>query len=178
MVLLCRVDVHHALAQVEWNTVLFFIGLFMLIGSLEVNGVFESLGELVLHLCSGYLLMTVSVILWFSAIASAVVDNIPLVMAMIPLVKSIIPVFASEMSMTVPDQIEAHIAQPLFWALALGARLGGNGSLVGASANVVIAQIARRNRYELSFWQFTRYGLPYMVLSLVLSSFYLWLRYF
>ncbi|MGE4489148.1 MAG: SLC13 family permease [Kiritimatiellales bacterium] len=178
MILICRADVHHALVHVEWNTILFFVGLFMLIGSLEVKGVFESLGELVLHLCGGNLLLTVIVVLWFSAIASAVVDNIPLVMAMIPLVKSIVPVFAQQMALTAPEQIHVQIAEPLLWALALGACLGGNGSLVGASANVVIAQIARRNNYTMSFWQFTRFGFPFMILSLVISSLYLWLRYF
>lgn len=178
MVLVCRADIHDALGKVEWNTILFFAGLFMLIGALEYNGVFEKMGELVLHLCGGNLLLTVIVILWFSAIASAVVDNIPLVMAMIPLVKSIIPVFAAQMALTSPEAIHMQIARPLFWALALGACLGGNGSLVGASANVVIAQIARRNRYPLTFWQFTKYGFPFMVLSLVFSSIYLWLRYF
>lgn len=178
MVLICRSDIHHVLGHVEWNTILFFVGLFMLIGALEVNGVFEALGELVLHICGGNLLLTVIVVLWFSAIASAVVDNIPLVMAMIPLVKSIVPVFASQMGLTDPAAVHLHIAEPLFWALALGACLGGNGSLVGASANVVIAQIARRNNYALTFWQFTRFGFPFMVLSLLISSVYLWLRYF
>lgn len=178
MILVCRVDLHQALEHVEWNTILFFIGLFMLIGALEVNGVFESLGEHVLHLCRGNLLLTAITILWFSAIASSIVDNIPLVIAMIPLVKSIIPTFAAQLTLTVPEQIHTQISEPLFWALALGACLGGNGSLVGASANVVVAQIASRNRYKITFWQFTRYGFPFMLMSLVLSSIYLWLRYF
>lgn len=179
MLLVTRTDVHKVLASVEWGTILFFVGLFMLIGSLEVNGVFESMGKYMLNICGGHLLLTTIAVLWFSALVSAVVDNIPLVMAMIPLVKSIVPVFASQMALTgMPADVHTRIEAPLFWALALGACLGGNGSLVGASANVVIAQIARRNHYQLSFWQFTRYGFPFMILSLMVSTLYLWLRYF
>lgn len=124
-------------------------------------------------------MVTAIAVLWFAAIASAIVDNIPLVMAMIPLVKSIIPAFALQMGISdMPSAIQSQIEQPLFWALALGACLGGNGSLIGASANVVIAQIARRNQYPVTFWQFTRYGLPFMGISLIISTAYIYLRYF
>jgi Na+/H+ antiporter NhaD/arsenite permease-like protein len=123
--------------------------------------------------------MTAIAVLWFSAIFSAIVDNIPLVMAMIPLIKSIIPVFAAQMSLTaMPEMVHSRIEAPLFWALALGACLGGNGSLVGASANVVVSQIANRNKYKISFWSFTRYGAPVMLASLVISSVYIYFRYF
>lgn len=179
MACVCKIDLHHALAAVEWNTILFFIGLFMLIGSLEVNGLFEMMGKSILQLSGGNLMVTAIAVLWFAAIASAIVDNIPLVMAMIPLVKSIIPAFALQMGISdMPSAIQSQIEQPLFWALALGACLGGNGSLIGASANVVIAQIARRNQYPVTFWQFTRYGLPFMGISLIISTAYIYLRYF
>ena len=179
MVLVCRVELHKIMAVVEWNTILFFVGLFMLIGALEYNGVFEQMGTFMLKISGGNLLLTAMVILWFSAIASAIVDNIPLVMAMIPLVKGIVPVFASQMGLAgSEDLVHVQIEAPLYWALALGACLGGNGSLVGASANVVISQIAKRNNCAFSFWGFTRYGLPFMLLSLVFCTVYIYLRYF
>jgi len=178
MVLVCRKDIHHSLVHVEWNTILFFAGLFMMIAALEHHGVFEKMGDFILHICGGNLMATTLTILWFSAIASAIVDNIPLVMAMIPLVKGIIPVFALSMGIDDPELIKLHISEPLLWALALGACLGGNGTLVGASANVVISQIANRNNCKISFMGFTKYGFPFMLVSLVVAHIYLYIRFF
>ncbi|MDD3119644.1 MAG: SLC13 family permease, partial [Victivallales bacterium] len=178
MALVCGINVHQVLAKVEWGTIMFFTGLFMLIGSLEVNGFFEMMGGKIVELTSGNFTLTVMVILWSSAILSAIVDNIPLVIAMIPLIKSIVPVFAKQMGLEgSEDAIRTVVEEPLLWSLALGACLGGNGTLIGASANVVISQVARKNKYHLSFWEFTRYGAPMMLLSLVISSFYIYLRY-
>jgi len=178
MVLVCRKDIHHSLVHVEWNTILFFAGLFMMIAALEHHHVFEKMGEFILEICGGNLAKTALTILWFSAIASAIVDNIPLVMAMIPLVKGIIPVFAQSMGIEGAEEIQLHIAEPLLWALALGACLGGNGTLVGASANVVISQIANRNNCRISFMGFTKYGFPFMLASLVVAHIYLYIRFF
>jgi len=178
MVLVCKKDIHHALVHVEWNTILFFAGLFMMISALEANHVFEKMGEWILHICGGNLTATALTILWFSAIASALVDNIPLVMAMIPLVKGIIPIFAQQMGIEDSILIQTQIAEPLLWSLALGACLGGNGTLVGASANVVIAQVANRNNCPITFWSFTKYGFPFMIASLVIAHIYLYLRFF
>ena len=178
MVLVCKKDIHHSLVHVEWNTILFFAGLFMMISALEHHQVFEAMGEFILHICGGNLMATALTILWFSAIASAIVDNIPLVMAMIPLVKGIIPVFAQSMGIDDPALIHNQIAEPLLWSLALGACLGGNGTLVGASANVVIAQVANRNNCKISFMGFTKYGFPFMIASLLIAHLYLYLRYF
>ncbi|MFO7821578.1 MAG: ArsB/NhaD family transporter [Lentisphaeria bacterium] len=179
MALICKTDVSHAVSRVEWNTILFFIGLFMMVAALEYNGVFEQLGGSLLALTGDHLLATVLILLWASALMSAIVDNIPLVIAMIPLVHSIVPAFAVSTGLEgSPELVQAQIRAPLFWALALGACLGGNGSLIGASANVVIAQVAKRNKYELSFMQFMRWGFPVMLVSLVVSSIYLYLRYF
>ena len=178
MVLVCKKDVHRSLGHVEWNTILFFAGLFMMIGALEHHHVFEKTGNFILQVCGGNLMATVLTILWFSAIASAIVDNIPLVMAMIPLVKGIIPVFAQQMGIDDPLLIQTQIAEPLLWALALGACLGGNGTLVGASANVVIAQVANRNHCKITFWSFTKYGFPFMIASLIVAHLYLYLRFF
>ncbi len=178
MVLVCKKDIHHSLVHVEWNTILFFAGLFMMISALEHARVFEAMGDFILHICGGNLMATALTILWFSAIASAIVDNIPLVMAMIPLVKGIIPVFAQSMGIDDPALIQMQIAEPLLWSLALGACLGGNGTLVGASANVVIAQVANRNNCKITFWSFTKYGFPFMIASLLIAHLYIYLRYF
>jgi Na+/H+ antiporter NhaD/arsenite permease-like protein len=179
MALACRVDVHHALAKVEWGTILFFIGLFMLVGGLEERGVFEALGHHLVEITGGNLLFTALAVLWASLVFSAIVDNIPLVIAFIPILKAVIPTFALSAGLE-PESAEAvrTIANPLYWALALGACLGGNGSLIGASANVVVANIAARNRCHISFLDFTRAGAPITLLSGVVSSLYLWLRYF
>jgi len=178
MIIFSRVKFHDVVHMVEWDVILFFIGLFMIIGSLEKVGVFEYLGHHMMALTGGNLLLGAIVILWGSAIVSAIVDNIPLVIAMLPLIKIIIPEFAETLNIVGDEQIRTQIAEPLYWSLALGACLGGNGTLVGASANIVIAQLARRNHYKLSFWDFTKYGLPLMLLSLVICTVYIWLRYF
>lgn len=179
MCLVTREDVHHALAKVEWNTILFFIGLFMLVGSLEYTGLFELLGEKIIAMTQGDLMVTALAILWFSGIFSAFLDNIPLVISTIPIIQSIIPGFAAAKGYELGSEAcLLEITEPLYWSLALGACLGGNGSLIGASANVVIAQIARRNHYPLSFWHFMKLGFPAMLLSLVLASVYVVVRYF
>jgi Na+/H+ antiporter NhaD/arsenite permease-like protein len=179
MALVNKREAHEVLGSVEWNTIFFFVGLFMLICGLEHNGVFEMMGQQLLHMTGGNLLATALAILWFSAIASAIVDNIPLVMAMIPLVQSMTPVFAKQMGLEGQEaSIALQISNPLFWSLALGACLGGNGTLVGASANVVISQIAKRNNHGFTFWEFSKLGFPLMVLSLIICTGYIYVRYF
>ncbi len=177
--LVCKSDLRKVVERVEWNTLMFFIGLFMLIGSMQDNGVFLWLGRSVVSLTGGDLLLTTIMVLWVSAIASAIVDNIPFVMAMIPLIQSVIPAFAAHQGLT-GDAAAIHqqVEFPLYWALALGACLGGNGTLIGASANVVISQIGRRNGYDLGFMKFTRMGAPLMLLSVSVAAVYLWVRYF
>lgn len=180
MALVCKSDMHHLLEKVEWSSVFFFIGLFMLIGAMEYNGAFEKLGHAITELTQGNFMMTVMVILWASAIASSIVDNIPLVIAMIPLINIIAPSFAPGMGID-PNNTEAmmvHIREPLLWALALGACLGGNGTLVGASANVVVVQFARRNGYNITFGAFTRLGLPVMLGTVVIATGWLYFAYF
>jgi len=178
LVVICRIELHKVLSRVEWDTIIFFAGLFMLIAALEKAGIFENMAKLVLSGAHGNLLMATMAILWASAFISVIVNNIPLVMAMIPVIKSVIPVFAQQMHITDPHQLHTAVMEPLFWALALGACLGGNGSLVGASANVIVAQVAARNNYTISFWGFARYGFVFMIGSLVICSAYLYLRFF
>jgi len=178
MCLVCGKDMHHALEKVEWGSIFFFVGLFMMVGALEYNGIFERIGLFILGVTNNDFLLTLMAVLWFAAIMSAIVDNIPLVIAMIPLMKTIIPVFALQQGIDMASP-EAHtlVAMPLYWALALGACLGGNGTLIGASANVVVVQIARRNRYPISFAMFTAYGFPIMIVTLIISTVYIYFRY-
>lgn len=177
MALVCRFPLVKAIEKVEWDTIIFFVGLFMLIGALEINGLFGCLGNMVLSLTHGNLMMTVMVVLWFSAITSMIVNNIPLIIALIPLINTMIPVFSQQLGLS-PEAARVTVAEPLFWAMALGACLGGNGTLIGASANVVIGQIATRNKYKLGFLEFTKYGAPMTLLSLVICTAYMYFRYF
>ncbi|WP_176013434.1 SLC13 family permease [Victivallis sp. Marseille-Q1083] len=177
MALVCRIELSTMLEKVEWNTILFFCGLFMMVGALELVDVFSLLGQKMVELTQGNFALTMMIILWGSAVLSAIIDNIPLVISMIPLIHSIVPVFAQQMGLQGEEAIRLQISEPLFWALALGACLGGNGTLIGASANVVIGQIANKNRYKLSFKDFTCYGAPCMIVSVLICTVYLYFRY-
>jgi len=178
LMLLCRTASEEALMQVEWGVIFFFIGLFMMVAGLEQTGVIDWLAEHLLHVAGHNLLFLCMAVLWGSAFFSAVLDNIPFVMAMIPLVKLAIGPMAQGMGLTDPAMIQRGVAAPLWWCLALGACLGGNGTLIGASANVVSARICEKNSYHISFARFSAYGLPFMVQSLVICTIYIWWRYF
>jgi Na+/H+ antiporter NhaD/arsenite permease-like protein len=155
------------LSSVEWETLLFFAGLFIMVGALVKTGVVGELAQSAIDVTGGDPLKTVMLILGVSAPVSGVIDNIPYVATMTPLV--------SELVASMPDM--AH-PDALWWALALGADLGGNLTAVGASANVVMLGIARRAGSPISFWEFTRKGAVVTAMSTALSALYLWLRYF
>jgi len=152
------------LLSVEWPTLFFFMGLFIMVEGLVKVGVITRLAQQALNFTQGNLPLTAVLILWVSAFASAIVDNIPYVAAMIPLLQDIGAMSGMQMD-------------PLWWALALGACLGGNGTLIGASANVVVAGIAERQGYKITFWGFTKYGLPLMIISVLVANVYLYIRY-
>jgi Na+/H+ antiporter NhaD/arsenite permease-like protein len=178
LLLLSTDEVHDVLAEVEWTTIFFFVGLFVLVGGLEQTGLLEDIAESVTSLTGGDVTLTVLLILWFAAVASAIVDNIPAVATMIPLTFAISRFLFPELAgLSDMDLATSPEAMPLWWALALGACLGGNGTLVGASANVVAAGIAERRNEPISFWGFTRVGLPFTIMTLVVASLYVWLRY-
>lgn len=159
-------EIDHLLHEVEWATILFFVGLFILVGGLVEVGVMKILAEKIIALTKGSVSLTSLFLIWVSGILSAVVDNIPYVATMIPLIK--------EMGQTIrPDAL-----MPVWWSLSLGACLGGNGTLVGASANVVSVGLAKKSGIQVSFWDFTRYGVLYTLVSLAISSLYVYLRYF
>ncbi|MDI3464338.1 MAG: putative anion permease [Nitrospira sp.] len=162
------------LAEVEWKTIFFFIGLFILVGGLVKVGVIRYLADQLVTVTSGNLTGSTMAVLWGSAILSAAVDNIPYVAAMNPLIVDLARSLHPEMTDYVALVHQPDII-PLWWALALGACLGGNGTIIGASANVVIVDIARKSGYRITFWQFFKFGFPVMIGSVTLSAIYLWL---
>jgi Na+/H+ antiporter NhaD/arsenite permease-like protein len=150
------------LLMVEWPTIFFFAGLFVIVGALDANGVIKALADGALQLSEGNLVLTGILILWMAGIASAFVDNIPFVATMIPLLQTI-------------GQVSGMPMESLWWALALGACLGGNGTLVGASANITVAGIAERHGYGFTFRDYFKVGFPLMILSLMIATAYMYL---
>lgn len=155
-------DVDHTLREVEWTTLFFFIGLFITVEALIQVRIIESASQRLIEFTGGDLVKTSMLILWMSSIASGIVDNIPYTATMIPIIENL------GLSMPV---------MPLWWSLALGACLGGNATLVGASANVVVANLAERSGSPINFGTFLRYGVVTTFISLIIASFYVWLRY-
>jgi Na+/H+ antiporter NhaD/arsenite permease-like protein len=163
LTLISRIDVETVLEEIEWPTLFFFIGLFMLVSAIVEVGIIDALAEFLIDLTGGDATVTTIGLLWLSAVASAIVDNIPYTTTMIPVVERLgasgIPI------------------EPLWWALALGACLGGNATIVGASANVVGANLAGRSGHPIGFATFFRYGFLVALLSIVIATVYLYLRY-
>ncbi len=157
--------IHKTFGEVEWITIFFFVGLFVVVAGIEKAGALELLAHQIVDWTGGDFTVTAYVILWVSAVLSAVVDNIPFVATMIPVIQSMGGVFT-------PEQINT-----LWWSLALGACLGGNGTLVGASANLVVAGFAERAGQPIRFLPFMLMAFPLMLGSIAVSSVYLWLRY-
>ncbi|MGS0764878.1 SLC13 family permease [Syntrophomonas curvata] len=162
LMLITAEEPEDVLMLVEWPVIFFFLGLFVLVGSLEANGVIEALATKSLEVSGGNLPLTGMLILWMSAIASAFVDNIPFVATMIPLLQSV-------------GQASAMPMESLWWALALGACLGGNGTLIGASANITVVGIAERHGNIIKFIDFLKVGFPLMILSVIIANIYLYL---
>jgi Na+/H+ antiporter NhaD/arsenite permease-like protein len=158
--------VHKAFNEVEWTTIFFFIGLFVVVYGVESTGLLEWVAHKVLALTGNDLAVTAIAIMWVSAVASALVDNIPFVATMIPLIESMAPSFGGT------EQL-----MPLWWSLALGSCLGGNGSLVGASANLIVAGFADRAGQPIRFLPFMLMAFPLMLMSIAVSSLYVYLRY-
>ncbi len=152
--------------EVEWITIFFFVGLFVVVTGVEHAGLLRLLADQLVALTGGDLAVTAHAVTWASAVLSSIVDNIPFVATMIPLIKSMAPSFGG------PEAV-----MPLWWALSLGACLGGNGTLVGASANLTVAGLAERAGVHFSFIRYTLVAYPVMLLSIVISTGYLYLRY-
>jgi Na+/H+ antiporter NhaD/arsenite permease-like protein len=163
LMLIGGLDPHKTLREVEWSTLFFFVGLFILVEAVVEVGIVGGIADALAQATDGQPLVATLGLLWFSAIGSAVIDNIPYTATAIPIVERL--------------AMGGIPAEPLWWALALGACLGGNLTIVGASANVVVANVAQRAGHPIGFFVFLRYGAIVVLMSLVISTGYLWLRY-
>ena len=160
-------NIHATFGDVEWITIFFFIGLFVVVHGVDVGGLLTLLANKLVAATGGNMAHAGYAILWASAFLSAIVDNIPFVATMIPLIKSMAPAYGGA------DHIE-----PLWWCLSLGACLGGNGTLIGASANLTVAGIGERNEVPFKFITYTLYAFPMMVVHVAICHIYVWWRYF
>lgn len=164
LLLISGLGPEEVLKEVEWKTIFFFVGLFMMVGGIKETGIIKMLAEGVLDLTKGDLVLTTLAILWVSAIASAFIDNIPFVATMIPMIKDM-------------GVISGMNIDPLWWALSLGACLGGNGTIIGASANVIAVGISEENGYKITFKDFFKIAFPIMLLTIVVCTIYMYVFY-
>ena len=153
------------LQDVEWNTIFFFVGLFIIIGGLEASGGIKLMAEWVLNVTEGSKTATAMIILWASGIISGIIDNIPYTATMAPMIAEIQKVMG------------ANYAYPLWWCLSLGACLGGNMTIIGAAANVIVSENAAKEGHPIAFLKFMKYGVAVVLISLVISTIYIYLRF-
>ena len=168
LMLYARSDVEGVLREVEWPTLLFFVGLFVLVGGLEATGFVGSIASALTNIASGTSALTAIVVIWGSGIASGVVDNIPFTATMIPVIQDLANA----------EGLSEEEVRPLWWSLALGADFGGNLTLIGASANVVVAGMSERAGQKISFIKFMIYGIPVTLVSLTIATVYVLMRYY
>ncbi len=164
LLLIGKLEPEEVFKEIEWNTIFFFIGLFILVGGLEVTGIIHMVAEWTMNATQGNVIMMHFLVLWLSAIGSAFVDNIPFVATMIPLIKSM-------------GEIGKMDVTSLWWTLSLGACLGGNGTLIGASANVVVSSLAAAHGRPISFIGYMKIAFPLMILSIIISNVYIYFAY-
>ncbi len=157
-------NIEEIFREVEWKTIFFFAGLFMMVGGIQETGIIKLIAESVLNLTNGDLVLTTLAILWVAAIASAFVDNIPFVATMIPMIKDM-------------GALSGMTLAPLWWALALGACLGGNGTIIGASATVIATGMAEEGGYKITFGHYFKLAFPVMILTIIISTFYIYFVY-
>ncbi|MDP4181838.1 MAG: SLC13 family permease, partial [Bacillota bacterium] len=150
--------------EVEWKTIFFFVGLFIIVGGVKEAGIIKMMSEEVINITHGNLALTALTILWVSAIASAFIDNIPFVATMMPMIKDL-------------GAMSGMNLNPLWWALSLGACLGGNGTIIGASANVVACSIAEEHGHKITFRNYLKVAFPIMLVSVIISTVYLVIFY-
>ena len=153
------------LEKVEWNTIFFFVGLFIIIGGLEASGGIKLMAEWLLKVTNGSQEATSMVILWGSGIISGIIDNIPYTATMSP------------MLVEIQKTMGAEYTYPLWWALSLGACLGGNMTIIGAAANVIVSENAAKDGHPIGFMQFMKYGVPTVAISLIISSAYVYFKF-
>jgi Na+/H+ antiporter NhaD/arsenite permease-like protein len=167
MLLVTKADVYETLNEVEWPTLVFFMGLFVMVAGLVHTGVIETIGTWTIEVFGDQYFLSATTLLFGSGVLGAFFDNIPYVATMAPIVEGL-----------VAEAPDPGTGQALWWAFALGADFGGNGTAVAASANVVAIGIAARSGHRISFWEFTKYGAIVTVLSMAMGWVYVWLRYF
>lgn len=164
MLLFGKQDAEEIITGVEWSTIIFFIGLFIVVGGLQQAGIIDKLAKLLMNATDGHVIITMVIILWVSAFVSSFLDNIPFVATLIPLILTM--------------QSSGHMdVTPLWWALSLGACLGGNGTLIGASANVVLSGISSKHGHPITFGSYLKVGFPMMILSIVISTVFLLVKF-
>ena len=162
MMLIGKQEIEEVILGVEWSTILFFTGLFVVVGGMQQTGIITLLGNALVNVTGGNAMLLMLLILWGSALFSSVLDNIPFVATMIPLILAM--------------QADGMDVTALWWALSLGACLGGNGTLIGASANVVLSGISAKHGHPITFARYTKVGFPMMLMSVAISTVYLLIR--
>lgn len=177
LLLIAGKEPHEVLEKIEWTTIFFFIGLFIMVGAVVKVGLIKILASYALDLTQGNMFATSMVVLWGSAFASAVIDNVPYVATMnaliIDMARGLWPGITDPVALVHTPEL-----MPVWWSLALGACLGGNGTLIGAAANVVVAGMSEKAGRKITFMQFTKYGMPLMIESVIISTLYIWIRYY
>jgi Na+/H+ antiporter NhaD/arsenite permease-like protein len=163
-------SVSDVLKNIEWETIFFFIGLFMLVGSLVESGAIGVLADFVTGLTRGSVFSATGIVLWMSAIISGLVDNIPYVATMLPLIE--------DLNQQMPVLMQYGMEQnPVVWALALGTCFGGNATIIGATANVIAFGMLKKEGLGVTFWEYIKYGLPLMVLTVVIAHIYVYFMF-
>ncbi len=163
MLLIGNQDIDEILSEIEWSTIVFFAGLFVIVGGLVEVGLIGTMSNTIINATEGQMVLTMIMILWLSAIISSFLDNIPFVATLIPLILTM--------------QGQGIDVMPLWWATSLGACLGGNGTLIGASANIVLSNVGHKNGYPITFRHYIKIGFPLMILSIIISTGYLLIRF-
>lgn len=163
MLIIGREDVDQAIQDVEWTTILFFMSLFVVVGGLTETGIIKELASKIIDATDGHPMMTMLVLLWASALLSSILDNIPFVATLIPLILAM--------------QADGMDVTSFWWAISLGACLGGNGTMIGASANVVLSDISTKHGYPITFKSYLKVGMPFMLLSIVIATVFLVVKF-
>lgn len=163
MLIIGREDVNEAIQDVEWTTILFFTSLFVVVGGLTETGIIKELASKIINATDGHPMVTMLVLLWASALLSSILDNIPFVATLIPLILAM--------------QADGMDVTSFWWAISLGACLGGNGTMIGASANVVLSDISTKHGYPITFKSYLKVGMPFMLLSIVISTVFLVVKF-
>ena len=163
MLLIGGVNVDNAIQDVEWTTIAFFMALFVVVGGLTETGVIKQVAAVIIERTAGHPVMMMLILLWASALLSSFLNNIPFIATLIPLVLAL--------------KADGMDAEPLWWAISLGACLGGNGTMIGASANVVLSDISTKHGYPITFKSYLRVGMPFMLGSVFISMVFLLVKY-